>query len=334
MQSDEGLGLGIIDSLSAGYRLLIQRLELLLLPLLLDAFLWFAPRLSIEPLLTGLADFYTEIFEQVGGAAAMTGSGLADLPAEVTRVMDAAGRSVNLYDLLVSSSLYHVPSLLVSLPGLKTGQASQEIASAFSAGGSALLLGLAGLLIGVLYMNLLARIVPLGEGEKEAPTPRFLSALLRHWLRSIGFLLAIFLLLLMIYIPTAVAITVLMLISPALGAGAMMLMGGLVTVIFFYLYFVTVGLVLDNLPVRAAVMRSIVLVRHNFWTTLGFFLLTNLISVGFTLLLREVVAVGVAGIALGALANAFIGTGLTMALLIFYRTRLIVTADKIKARQG
>lgn len=333
MQSDEGLGLGIIDSLSAGYRLLIQRLELLLLPLLLDAFLWFAPRLSIGPLLTGFASFYREIFDQVGDAAAMAGPGFAELPAEVTRVMEAAGESFNLYDLLVNSSLYHVPSLLVSLPALKAGQTSREIASAFSAGGSALLLGLMGLLLGVLYMNLLARAVPLGDGEKEPPTPRFLSALLRHWLRSIGFLLAIFLLLLMIYIPTAVAITVLMLISPALGAGAMMLMGGLVTVIFFYLYFVTVGLVLDNLPVRTAVMRSIVLVRHNFWTTLGFFLLTNLISVGFTLLLREVVAVGMAGIVLGVLANAFIGTGLTMALLIFYRTRLIVTADKIQARQ-
>jgi hypothetical protein len=334
MQSAEGTSLGVIDSLSAGYRLLIQRLELLLLPLVLDAFLWFAPRLSIEPILTGFADFYQNIFDQVGGAAEAAGPGFAELPGEVSRVMEAAGQSFNLFDLLVNSSLYHVPSLLVSLPGLKMEQASREVASVLSAGGSALLLGLLGLLIGVLYMNLLARVVPLGEGEKQAAPSRFVSLLLRHWLRSIGFLLAIFLLLLMIYIPTAVVITVLMLISPALGAGAMMLMGGLVTLVFFYLYFVTVGLVLDNLTVRAAVMRSIVLVRHNFWTTLGFFLLTNLISVGITLLLREIVAAGTIGVAIGALTNAFIGTGLAMALLIFYRTRLIVTTEKIQKQDG
>jgi hypothetical protein len=176
-------------------------------------------------------------------------------------------------------------------------------------------------------MNLLARTVPLGEGEKSSAPSDFASAVLRHWLRSIGFLMAMFVLLLLLYIPVGLGITVLMLISPALGAGAMMLMGGLVTVLFFYLYFVTVGLVLDNLTVRAAVMRSIGLVRAHFWATIGFFLLTNLISVGITFLLREIVAIGVVGVVVSALINAFIGTGLVIALLIFYRTRLIVAKE-------
>lgn len=326
--------MGIIDSLSAGYRLLIQRLELLLLPLLLDAFLWFAPRLSIEPLLQQFASFYVGLFDQLGDAAVAAGPGLADLPAQVTAAVDTAGRSFNLFDLLVSSSLYHVPSLLVILPELKTGQASQEIVSLLSASSSGLLLGLLGLFLGVVYMNLLARIVPLGEGEKGAAPPLFLSVVLRHWLRSLVFLLALLLFLLMLYIPVGVGIAVLMLISPALGVGAMMLMSGLMTVIFFYLYFVTVGLVLDNLGVRAAVTRSVVLVRNNFWSTLGFFLLTNLISVGITLLLQEVAAMGLAGLAGSALVNAFVGTGLAVALLIFYRTRLIVTAEKIEGQKA
>jgi len=324
--------LGIIDSLSAGYRLLMQRLELLLLPLLLDLLLWFAPRLSIEPLLKSLAAFYADIFAQLGDTAQSLGPGLADMPVEVTKALDSAGQSFNLFDLLVNSSLYHVPSLLVTLPGLKSGQSSWEIASLWNAGSGALLLGLVGLFIGVVYMNLLARIVPLGEGEKSSNPPYFLSSLLRHWLRSIGFLLALFFALLMIYIPAVVAATVLMLISPALGAGAMMLMGGLMTVVIFYLYFVTVGLVLDNLSVRAAVMGSIVLVRHNFWPTIGFFLLTSLISVGVTLLLREVAKFGFVGLAAGAAVNAFIGTGMALALLIFYRTRLIVTANKVQPK--
>lgn len=325
--------MGIIDSLSAGYRLLIRRLELLLLPLLLDAFLWFAPRLSIEPLLQRFASFYVGIFDQLGEAAVTAGPGLADLPAQVTTALDAAGKSLNLFDLLVSSSLYHVPSLLVILPEIKTSQATLELTSLFNASSSGLVLGLLGLLLGVTYMNLLARIVPLGEGEKSATPPLFLSAVLRHWLRSLGFLLALLLFLLMLYIPVGVGVTVLMLISPALGLGAMMLVSGLLTVIFFYLYFVTVGLVLDNLGVRAAVMRSIVLVRNNFWTTLGFFLLTNLISVGITLLLQEVATMGLAGLVGSALVNTFVGTGLAVALLIFYRTRLIVTAEKIQGQK-
>lgn len=323
--------MGIIDSLSAGYRMLLQRLELLLLPLLLDATLWVLPRLSIEPLLQGFAAFYADIFAQMEAAGGAAGAGLADLPEEVQRIVDAAGGSFNLFDLLVNSSLFHVPSLLVALPGLKTEQTSWELASVMDAGGGALLLGLTGLLIGVLYMNLLARIVPLGEGEKSPAPPRFVSTLLRHWLRAIAFLVALFVVLLMIYIPAAVAITLLMLISPALGTGAMMVMGGLVTVILFYLYFVSVGLVMDNLTVRQAVQRSFVLVRHNFWPTIGFFLLTNLISVGITLLLREIVDFGFAGLALSAVIHAFIGTGLALALLIFYRTRLIAFSDRTSA---
>lgn len=332
MQSAEGIGLGIIDSLSAGYRLLIQRLELLLLPLLLDAFLWFAPRLSIEPLLQRFSSFYAGLAEK-GEASVAIGSGLADLPIQMTKMIEAAGKSFNLFDLLVSSSLYHVPSLLVTLPGLKAEEASQQIVSLFNAGSSALLLGLLGLFVGVVYMNLLARIVPLGEGEKSATPPLFLSAVLRHWLRSLGFLVALLLFLLMLYIPVGVGIAVLMLISPTLGFGAMMLVSGLLTVIFLYLYFVTAGLVLDNLTVRAAVMRSIVLVRNEFWTTLGFFLMTNLISVGIALLLREVATLGLVGLVGSALINAFVGTGLAVALLIFYRSRLIVAADKATSRK-
>jgi hypothetical protein len=323
----EGNSLGIIDTLSAGYRLLIQRLELLLLPLALDAFLWFAPRLSIGQILNSFAAFYAGVFDQFGAAAGDLGPGLANLPADVANAMEAVGQSLNLFDLLVNASLYHVPSLLVTLPGLKAGQTSQEIGSLLNASSSALLLGLLGLLIGVVYMNLLARAVPLGEGEKSFAPSDFASGVLRHWLRSIGFLMAMFVFMLILYIPVGLGITVLMLISPALGAGAVMLMGGLVTVLFFYLYFVTVGLVLDNLTVRAAVKRSIGLVRTHFWATVGFFLLTNVISMGIAFLLQEIVVIGTVGVMVSALINAFIGTGLAMALLIFYRTRLIVAKD-------
>ena len=45
-------------------------------------------------------------------------------------------------------------------------------------------------------------------------------------------------------------------------------------------------------------------------------------------------ALGVAGLVGGALVNAFVGTGLAMALLIFYRTRLIVAADKVQGQKA
>jgi hypothetical protein len=51
----------------------------------------------------------------------------------------------------------------------------------------------------------------------------------------------------MIYIPTAFVVTLLMFISPALGTAALASTGALALVLFFYLYFVTAAIVMDNL---------------------------------------------------------------------------------------
>jgi hypothetical protein len=119
-----------------------------------------------------------------------------------------------------------------------------------------------------------------------------------------------------------------MFLSPALGSAAVLLLSGLSIVFFFYLYFVTAGLVLDNLPVSQAVVRSVLLVRHNFWATLGFVLVTSVISMGMGLLLAPLATGASLGMVIAALVNAFLGTGIALALLFFYRTRLLALAGQ------
>ncbi len=46
--------LGVIDSLSLGFSFIIRYPWLLLLPLLLDVFLWRGPRISLSPLLDSM----------------------------------------------------------------------------------------------------------------------------------------------------------------------------------------------------------------------------------------------------------------------------------------
>ena len=108
----------------------------------------------------------------------------------------------------------------------------------------------------------------------------------------------------------------------------MLLLSGLSVVVLFYLYFVTVGLVLDDLPVAQAVVRSVTLVRRNFWTTLGFILVTTLISLGLGLLIGQLALSGLIGSLIATLLNAFIGTGMVLALLVLYRTRLLATVGE------
>ena len=310
--------MGIIESISTGYRFVSQRPALLLLPLLLDALLWVLPRWSISPLLARLADFYT---------------GLADDPqlaegspfdlAQMSEVLEVVGQSSNLAQFLVNSLLYHVPSLLATLPGIKGTHPSVEVDSIGAAGLLSLLFGLAGLLIGATYMNLLARNLPIGEAQKALSINILAGRIVRHWLRTIGFLVFVTLGLMMIYIPGVIGVTVLALISPVLGSGALFLFGGLILVVLLYLYFVTTALVLDDLAIGHAVRRSIHLVRKNFWHTLGFVLLTTLISTGMGLLFRQVTQWHTLGVAFATLGNTFIGTGLAMSLLVFYRTRIL-----------
>ena len=310
--------MSIIDSISTGYRFVSQRPGLLLLPLLLDALLWVLPRWSISPLLARLADFY---------------AGLADDPqlaegspfdlTQMSELLEVVGQTSNLAQFLVNSLLYHVPSLLATLPGLKGTHPSVEVDSIGAAGMLSLLFGLAGLLIGATYMNLLAQNLPIGEAQKALSINILAGRIVRHWLRTIGFLVFVTLGLMMIYIPGVIGVTVLALISPVLGSGALFLFVGLIVVVLLYLYFVTTALVLDDLAIGHAVRRSIHLVRKNFWHTVGFVLLTTVISTGMGLLFRQVTQWHTLGVAFATLGNTFIGTGLAMSLLVFYRTRIL-----------
>ncbi len=306
--------MGIVDSLSAGYRFLLRHLELLLVPLLLDGLLWAAPRLSIAPLFARLADLY-QGFD--------SSTPLGTLGEQMPQLLALMGETSNLMEFLVSRSLYHMPSLLIGVPQLKQAHASIQVDSALEAGVVALFLGLVGLAVGVIYMNLLARALPLGEGQKSLTLSLLMGRVVRHWWRTLLFVVGVALLLLIIYIPATIGTTLLMLLSPALGSGAMVLLSGLSMVLFFYLYFVTVGLVLDNLPIAQAVVRSVLLVRNNFWTTLGFVVISGLISLGIGLLIAQLATSGLVGMVVAVMINAFIGTGLALALLVFYRTRLL-----------
>jgi len=112
----------------------------------------------------------------------------------------------------------------------------------------------------------------------------------------------------------------------------MTIASGMTLALLFYMYFVVAGLILDNLSLPSAVWRSVLLVRYNFWATLGFIGVTFFITFGFIqiwLILVESVTSPVV-LLLAVLGNAYIGTGLAMSLLVFYRTRLLRTAEQLK----
>jgi hypothetical protein len=149
----------------------------------------------------------------------------------------------------------------------------------------------------------------------------------RHWLQVIGFVVVVALALLIVYLPVSFVAGLLTLASPAVGSTVAAVAVVLTLVIFFYLYFVTAALIMDNVALNVAIVRSIRLVRENFWSTFGLVVLSTLIGTGIALLLLQLANVGLWAALVAIVVNAYIGTGLTMALLVFYRSRFIKGAD-------
>ncbi len=316
--------MGVIDCLSAGFRYLGWRLELILLPVLLDLLLWLGPRFSVQPLFASLATAYGQLAQTEGVTP-----DLALMVEQLAGSIREAGQGSNLLNGLVSSSLLHVPSLPLA------GGVSMDRVFEIGTMGEALvwwlLFGLLGLLIGVVYLTLLARRLPIG-GMAGAKPPQVAVAVLRHWLQVTGFVLLVAVVLLLIYLPISLLVGLVVMLSPAFGSALAAMAGAITLLVFFYLYFVAAALVMDNTPLPAAVLRSLRLVRDNFWPTLGFILLSNVISLGIALLLVQLANLapwaGLAAIAL----NAYIGTGLSMAFLVFYRSRVIKSVEMTPAR--
>ena len=322
--------MGIIDSLSAGYRFVGRRLYLLAIPVLLDLLLWLAPRFSIAPLLDGVATFYADTMTAAGEqAGAQMTTNLGDIPqmAQMTAAtIRLFGEIFNLLTALVSSTIMHVPSLVAAW-ALPTARGN---VCGFGTGGAAfgLWLGIAvvGLFVGVLFIELLSASLPLGVSAKPVGVDDLLRATVRHWGRVLRFVLVIALVLMLLLIPYSLVMGLLLLILPTLSYGIAALSFGMIFVLFIYLYFVTTAIVVDDLGVRDAVRASMTLVRNNMLRVIGFVVLINVISIGIGLLLNNLAAIQPVGTFAAILLNAYIGTGLAMALLVFYRSRLIVAA--------
>jgi hypothetical protein len=319
---ESGGRLSVIDSLSAGFRVVGWRVDLLVIPLLLDLLLWLLPRFSIAPLFERLSAFYVQAVNQQGMPAEMS-----DMVKQLSEFMNQQGASSNLLDVLANSLWLHMPSLLAILSPLP-GVSFFPIRNPLAALLLFLVLGLLGLLLGVIYLTRLARHLPIGAADKHSVGNAFASNIVQNWLRIVSFLLLTAFTLLVLYIPSSLAISFVLLFAPGLGYFLLFLLSSVSMLFVFYLYFVPIGLVLDNIGLLKAVRQSIQLARNNFWSTLGLLVLTLIITNGIGLLLARLAQWQPVGTFTAVAINAYLGTGLAMALLVFYRTRLLAEAAK------
>ena len=296
---------GVWQTIAAGFDLTSKHLWLVILPVILDCFLWLGPRLSGRLLI-----------EQFVGL----------LPADPTLVdfnsqLLALAPRTNLFTSL-SVPLAGIPALMVGVTPEKTPLTPQviELNSVGLWLGLFLVLTLAGVLLTAVYFVLIARAVRSPTGEAQAAGMELWGRIGRMWLSFLALGVLLLILGFILYVPLLPIALLLGLISPVLGALVVLLGPVILLWVIVYLFFAPHGLAMYGRSLYQAVSESLLLVRTHFASTLGLLLVVFIIRnlLGMVLLIADDGSwLTLASI----LGHAFVMTSLTVATFIFYRDR-------------
>jgi len=301
----------LVETLSAGYNLAVKRIWLIFIPMALDIYLWLGPRLSIRPLTGFLLKLWLPS-EQI--------------PAELQSFLDlnrqfleTMGQEVNLFSLL-SSNLMGMPSYLTG--GVPEGITASSIT--WGESGSVLvvlalipLLLAAGLFLGSIYLGAIAQVTRSGTVNLN----HLIRRVWRYWLLILLFGVLLIVVFSIVGLPVFMLVALLEIFSSTVARFVLLGAGGLLMWALFHLFFVPHAIVIGESNLLPAVWNSMIVVGRNFWSTLGLIILMNLIQSGFTVIWDNL-SVNAPLTALSIAGNAFIGTGLAAASLVFYRDRL------------
>ncbi|MCA1645275.1 MAG: hypothetical protein LC797_07335 [Chloroflexi bacterium] len=307
---------GVIETLSAGYAAVNHHLWVLVLPILLDVFLWLGPHVSYSPLVDPVVTRATEWTRQVAlgpRRAPNTPDLLTAANLDQTRqwAIDRADE-VNGLALLAWG-----PVALPSPAALPSPNPDLAFVSGWVDGA---LLGLAcigvSLLLGGWFYGGLAeasrgaRGGPLAAGRS---TPRAVAGVLG----LVGLVLGTAVLL---GLPVLLLIGFTALVSPPVAVlGTILVAAGWVFA-SVHLFFAIDAIFVSKAGPLGAIQRSVSVVRRHLRPSVAFIVLTWLILAGMARI-WEVLASNVQspfGVALGILGNAYIASGLIAAGMIFY----------------
>ena len=297
----------------------------MIIPLVLDLFLWVGPRLQASALYAQFQPNFTSI------SAGLDADGKLAVQ-DMSSIVQDFLTHYNLFSWM-SVTLVGVPAVNTTIDAsapLVTGTSPQSLPVADVGtylGVSAVLTGL-GLILGGLFWTMLTVSV---RGE-----PFDLTQWLRNGL-SVGRQLIVLTLLALIMVlvamfPLSFIMALLSAVSLGLASFLPALMITAILWIVFYLAFTVHGLALYHLPLSRALRISALIARVFFASTLGLVTLSLLIYAGLGVIwdqfppdswLRIIAMVG----------NAFIAAGLASASLIYYHNRSTILAERLNLPQ-
>jgi hypothetical protein len=317
---------GVIEAISAGFDRVLHQPWLMIIPLVLDLFLWVGPRLQAAPLYDQFAPSLKTM------AADLDTDGQLAVQEMGQLLQDFFGR-FNLFSWL-SVGVVGVPAVNTSIDAssrLVTGAPPAAVVISNVQAYLLVLGGLSaiGLVLGGLFWAMLA-----GSVRDE---PFDVAAWLRSGLTIGGQLVLLGVLTIMVVGLLMILLSLLMALIGAISAGlASFLPALLITAgvwVVFYLAFTVHGLALYRLTLNRALRTSALIARVYFAPTLGLAALSLLIYLGLGLIwdlfvpdswLRLIAMAG----------HAFIAASLAMASLIYYQNRSAILFERLQLPIG
>lgn len=307
---------GVIDTITAGFGTVNKRLWLIIIPILLDLMLWFGPKVSIAPLVNRALDGYHRLLIESSAQASSQDQSILEQIEGVYRqtkeVVEPIGR-LNVVGVLA----WQLPSLMKTV--MPEGSAVMGIENGFMFVLLLLGLGVASVFGVCVYLGAIAQFV---RGDRF-DLSYFLGRIGLNWAK-----LLLFFVLLLLFLGLLAPIVVLVLGVVSLwNAGLASIFVGLSLGVglwlMLYLFFVKSAIFMSDASTLGAIRHSFNLVRHNLLSTLGLFLLINVVSWGMAIAWGLIVGHPL-GTMVAITGNAYVLTGLAAATMIYYRDRHVL----------
>jgi len=316
---------GVLEALTAGFDQVRRQPWLMIIPLVLDLFLWIGPRLEAQSLYAQFEPNLKSISAELDANGQKSVQDMSDL------LKEFLGR-YNLFS-WISVGIVGVPAVNTSVDAtapLVTGTTplSLSIGDVGSYLGAAIGLTAVGLLLGGLFwamltLSLRAEQFSFGVWLRNGLTVGWQLLILAA---LIGFIAVV------LMFPVSILMALIGSVSVELASLLPALMVTGAVWVIFYLAFTVHGLALYRLPLARALRLSALIARIFFASTLGLAALSVVIYVGLGLVwelfapdswLRLIAMAG----------NAFIAAGLASASLIYYQNRSAILTERLNLPQ-